>query len=58
MPKSDVLRFDLEDDTTIFVRPSGTEPKIKAYIMVKGTSEKDANEKLEKFEKIVLEILQ
>ncbi|MBQ4109968.1 MAG: phospho-sugar mutase [Clostridia bacterium] len=57
LPKSDVLRFDLEDDTTIFVRPSGTEPKIKAYIMVKGTSEKDANEKIEKFEKSVLEIL-
>ena len=57
LPKSDVLRFDLEDDTTIFVRPSGTEPKIKAYIMVKGTSEKDASEKIEKFEKSVLEIL-
>ena len=42
---SNVLRFELADGTTILVRPSGTEPKIKVYILTKGvdTAERDAN---------------
>ncbi len=42
---SNVLRFELADGTTILVRPSGTEPKIKVYILTKGTdaAECDAN---------------
>ena len=42
---SNVLRFELTDDTTILVRPSGTEPKIKVYILTKGAdaAERDAN---------------
>ena len=42
---SNVLRFELADGTTILVRPSGTEPKIKVYILTKGAdaAERDAN---------------
>ena len=42
---SNVLRFELMDGTTILVRPSGTEPKIKVYILTKGAdaAERDAN---------------
>ena len=42
---SNVLRFELADGTTILVRPSGTEPKIKVYILTKGANaaERDAN---------------
>ncbi len=48
LPKSDVLYFDLEEDAWCAVRPSGTEPKIKFYFGVKGTSLSDAAEKLDK----------
>ena len=46
---SNVLRFELEDGTTILVRPSGTEPKIKVYVLTIGkeVAERDAN--LEKY---------
>ncbi len=42
---SNVLRFELSDGTSILVRPSGTEPKIKVYILTKGADagERDAN---------------
>ena len=46
---SNVLRYTLADGTVILVRPSGTEPKIKVYILTKGAdaAERDAN--LEKY---------
>lgn len=36
LPKADVLAFGLEGDTQVVIRPSGTEPKIKAYYMIKA----------------------
>lgn len=42
---SDVLYFELADGTDFIVRPSGTEPKIKVYIMAEGQSAKDCEEK-------------
>ena len=45
LPSSNVLYYDLTDDTWVCVRPSGTEPKIKIYYGVKGTSLTDAEEK-------------
>ena len=45
LPASNVLYYDLEDGAWICVRPSGTEPKIKFYFGVKGTSLEDANQK-------------
>ncbi len=48
LPKSNVLYFDLTDDSWCCARPSGTEPKIKFYMGVKGNSLEDANAKVEK----------
>ena len=45
LPSSNVLYFDLENDSWCCARPSGTEPKIKFYMGVKGTSLEDADEK-------------
>ncbi len=45
LPSSNVLYFDLNDDAWLCVRPSGTEPKIKFYYGVKGTSMEEADEK-------------
>ena len=53
LPKSNVLKYFLEDGTWIAVRPSGTEPKIKFYIGTQGTSEAEAQAKCEKFEKAI-----
>ena len=46
LPKSDVLKFLLEDNCSIVVRPSGTEPKLKIYISVSASNKKIA-EKIE-----------
>ena len=48
LPKSNVLYFDLPDDHWCCARPSGTEPKIKFYMGVKGNSLEDAQARLEK----------
>ena len=47
LPKSNVLYFDLTNDSWCCARPSGTEPKIKFYMGVKGTSIADAEVKVE-----------
>ena len=46
LPKSNVLYFELPDDAWCCARPSGTEPKIKFYMGVKGASLEDAQAKL------------
>ena len=48
LPISNVIYYDLEDSAWCCVRPSGTEPKIKFYVGVKGISMKDAELKLQK----------
>ncbi len=48
LPKSNVLYFDLTNDSWCCARPSGTEPKIKFYMGVKGTGLEDAADKVEK----------
>ena len=45
LPNSNVLYYELTDDAWVCVRPSGTEPKVKFYYGVKGTSLADADEK-------------
>lgn len=47
LPKSNVLYYDLEDSAWCCVRPSGTEPKIKFYVGVKGNTEEEADNKLQ-----------
>lgn len=42
LPKSNVVTFFLEDDASIVIRPSGTEPKIKIYYTTKGNTQKEA----------------
>ena len=57
LPKSNVLYYDLEDDVWVCIRPSGTEPKLKFYYGVKGTSFEDAQEKLDKLGKYLLNMV-
>ena len=48
---SDVLEFRLEDAGKVIVRPSGTEPKLKLYLSVRGNGEEDAAARLERLSK-------
>ncbi|MBQ1349461.1 MAG: phospho-sugar mutase [Ruminococcus sp.] len=44
LPKSDVIKFLLEDNCSVVVRPSGTEPKLKIYLSVTGVSMQEAGD--------------
>ena len=57
LPKSNVLYFDMTDDVWMCVRPSGTEPKVKFYYGVVGTSLEDADVKSEAMAKAVSEMV-
>lgn len=57
LPNSNVLYYELTDDAWFCVRPSGTEPKVKFYYGVKGTSLADADEKSDAMGKAVLEMV-
>ena len=54
LPESNVLYFELENDSWCCARPSGTEPKIKFYMGIKGTSLEDADAKLNELKDAVL----
>ena len=53
LPKSDVLSFILSDDDQFIVRPSGTEPKLKAYLFTRAASEAEAEANLDRLQKLV-----
>lgn len=53
LPKSNVLKYYLEDETWIAVRPSGTEPKIKFYIGTQADTQARALEKRDEFESAI-----
>ena len=57
LPISNVLYFDLTDNAWCCARPSGTEPKIKFYMGVKGTGLDDAYDKLNKLTDAVMEVI-
>ncbi|MDD6293070.1 MAG: phospho-sugar mutase [Eubacteriales bacterium] len=57
LPSSNVLYYDLEDNAWLCVRPSGTEPKVKFYYGVKGTSLEDANKLSDELGKEVLDMI-
>ena len=57
LPASNVLYYDLEDDAWLCVRPSGTEPKVKFYYGVKGSSLEDADALSEELGKEVVDMI-
>ena len=58
LPQSNVLYYDLSDDAWLCVRPSGTEPKIKLYYGIKGTSMEDAEKKSNALGEVAKKMLQ
>ncbi len=46
---SNVLRYELADGTSVIVRPSGTEPKVKVYILAQGASRADCDDKVARY---------
>lgn len=58
LPASNVLYYDLEDDAWLCVRPSGTEPKVKFYYGIKGSSLEDAKKRSAKLGERVLEMIE
>ena len=57
LPKSNVLKFILENGSWFVVRPSGTEPKMKIYLAIKGNGLEDSAEKLTRFKESVMTIV-
>ena len=46
LPKADMLYYRTENGSTVIIRPSGTEPKVKAYILVKGAGKPETDAKI------------
>lgn len=57
LPKSNVLKYFLEDGSWIAVRPSGTEPKLKFYVAVKGQDEAECAGKIANIESDINKII-
>ena len=58
LPKSNVIKYISKENEWAVLRPSGTEPKLKVYFSVKGTSSQNALEKIEAFKKSMLEVVE
>ena len=58
LPTSNVLYYDLNDNSWCCARPSGTEPKIKFYMGVKGTSLEQSKELVEKLQATMLGLVE
>ena len=57
LPKSNVIKYYLNDDMWFVLRPSGTEPKLKVYYGVKGKTDEEANKELKKLTDEVMSIV-
>ena len=57
LPKSNVLKYILEDNSWFVIRPSGTEPKMKIYLAIEAKNLNESNEKIEEFNKDVMNII-
>ena len=57
LPEANVLQFDLEGDNILLIRPSGTEPKIKAYLFARGADSAEADAIVAKLDAAAREIL-
>ncbi len=55
---SNVLYYDLADNTSFIVRPSGTEPKIKIYILADGSSREEVQEKIARYQEFAEKLAQ
>lgn len=58
LPTSDVLYYVFEDGTHVVIRPSGTEPKVKAYFLTSGENRFDCHSKIEAYAEIFGQLLQ
>jgi phosphoglucomutase len=58
LPRTNTLKFILADGSAFVVRPSGTEPKMKIYMSVIGSSLDDSENKMDSFERLVMDIIQ
>ena len=57
LPKSNVIYLELEDDNNFIIRPSGTEPKIKLYCLLKGNTKEDTERLSELVKKDIAELV-
>ena len=57
LPPANVIEFRLEDDNKVIFRPSGTEPKVKAYLFSKGATREESEAVRAKLEAASKEIL-
>lgn len=57
LPESDVLYYEMEDGNTVIVRPSGTEPKVKLYLLIKGKDMADSTALLDQYETAMRELM-
>ena len=58
LPKSNVLYYELENNSWCCIRPSGTEPKIKLYMGIRAETKEEAEEKVENLKNAMLEIVE
>ena len=57
LPKSNVLKFILDNGSSFVVRPSGTEPKMKIYLAVRGNSLNNAEVQISEFKNAVMDLI-
>jgi phosphoglucomutase len=57
LPKSDVLKYRYEDGSWLAFRPSGTEPKLKAYLAARGKSKEECKKKIQGMHRVIEERL-
>ncbi|ELC8398747.1 phospho-sugar mutase [Clostridium perfringens] len=57
LPKSNVLKYILEDNSWFVIRPSGTEPKIKVYLAIEANSLEESQKKIMNFENDIMDIV-
>ena len=58
LPKSNVIYYELENDSWVCVRPSGTEPKVKFYCGIRGTSFEDAENQVEELDRALTALIE
>ncbi len=57
LPKTDMLSYRTADGTSVIIRPSGTEPKVKAYILTNGKDDSEVSRKLDSYKNAVTSLI-